>query len=122
MAIRTPPAADGGSRNVDKVYGDGINQEAIRQATPTAPTVSPGPSGGGSRTPPPPGSLGGLTAPTARPDEPLTAGLTQGAGPGPSGFGQNGGGDDDLYDLRALYSIRPSRDLAKIIALAESRM
>ena len=121
MAIQAPPSADGGSRNVDKLYGDGVNKETIRAATPSASPSGPPPQGAGP-IPPPPGSLGALTAPSGRPGEPLTAGLSLGEGPGPSEFGQNGGGDDALWELRALAERFPSRDLARIIALAESRM
>jgi hypothetical protein len=53
------------------------------QARPTSPSSPTGLPPGG---PPPvgPGDLGPLHAPTGRPDEPLTAGLPTGPGPGPA--------------------------------------
>lgn len=69
---------------------------------------------------PVPGAPGSLTAPTARPDEPITAGAPFGAGPGPMAAGipmaTRGqaalvelrqiammGNDDDLLDLLDAY-------------------
>lgn len=85
-----------------------------RQATEQSLKVVPiagasGPGGGGSQPPSPPGPIdaatnmpppqGGLGAPTARPNEPVTAGLPVGAGPGPEGIPQPiapSGPDPDL--------------------------
>lgn len=60
-------------------YGQGVQQQALSQAM--SPTVN-----AGSPAPPlppglAPGSLGALTRPTERPDEPVTAGAPMGAGP-----------------------------------------
>jgi hypothetical protein len=67
-----------------QTYGQAGQQLAAQSAVPMGqqPTTTPG-----AATPPTaapgvtPGSLGPLTAPTARPDEPLTAGAPFGAGP-----------------------------------------
>jgi hypothetical protein len=65
-----------------QVYGQRTAQEQAQRAIPlpqgaATPTQAPPPP-----APPPPGSLG-FTEPTSMPDEPLTAGLPIGAGPGP---------------------------------------
>lgn len=68
-------------------YGQRVQQEDAQRALPLgrAPQVSGPP---GERTAPPdvrvpPGGLGDILRPTDRPDEPLTAGVPFGAGPGP---------------------------------------
>lgn len=103
--------------NADATYGDGVNAETVRTATPNTSRV-PAPTGGGQPMAPP-GAVGPLDAPSDRPDEPLTAGLPIGPGPGP----QAGGFpvDDALYDLRALAQRYPYRELLRLIALAEAR-
>lgn len=82
-----------------QTYGDAKAQRESQQAMPLAqvPTATPGggaPQGAGQ----PPGALGSLYSPTGRPDEPLTAGMSQGAGPGPS-FGELN--DADILDALA---------------------
>lgn len=100
MAVQTPTGLP---------YGEAGQLQAAQQAVPiaaTAPPPSPGPSqpppGATSEVPggsnPPPGGMAailaaaqamqppsgpGLSAPTQRPNEPVTAGLPVGAGPGP---------------------------------------
>lgn len=78
-------------------YGEAASQAAAQRAIPLAPTQTPAtaPSGGGgagqslspAQPSPPqgpyPGELTPLTAPTQRPNEPVTAGLSVGPGPGP---------------------------------------
>lgn len=57
------------------------------QPTPTAPGGPPSAAGGQAGPPPPaPGSLTPLTAPSQRPDEPLTAGAPFGPGPNSTGL------------------------------------
>lgn len=63
-----------------------------------------------------------LTAPTARPDEPITAGAPFGPGPGPMETGmptQEQNDDDALRELRAIYMMYPSQELADIIQFYE---
>jgi hypothetical protein len=122
MAIQAPPSADGGRRNVDQEYGDGVNKAAVQSAGSVGATASPAPQAGGM-TPPPPGSLTPLLAPSGRPDEPITNGLSTGPGAGPEALLPGvGGADDALWELRALAEKFPSRDLSRIIAIAESRL
>jgi hypothetical protein len=103
--------------SADATYGDGVNAQTVRTATPNT-TRTPSPSMGGQPMAPP-GAIGPLDAPTDRPNEPLTAGLPIGAGPGPAGG--SFGVDDALYDLRALAQRYPYRELLRLIALAEAR-
>jgi hypothetical protein len=96
----------------DRTYGDQVNQRAVQRATPGSP--------GRPATPVPPGSLGPLDAPSERPDEPLTAGLPIGPGDGPPGGLANV--NEDLWRLRAIAQAYPSRELNRLIAIAESRL
>lgn len=57
-----------------------------------------------------------LDAPTARPDEPVTAGLTQGPGPGPEALGAAPAPDDTLSRLKVLFTAHPNDDLGRLIA------
>lgn len=109
-----------GSSSGDRMYGDGVNKATVQATTPDTVTARP-PVG---QAPPPPGSLGGLTAPSERPTEPVTTGLSLGAGAGPEAVGNVGytRHDQALWELRALAARYPdNRDLLKIIALAEAR-
>jgi hypothetical protein len=61
-----------------------------------------------------------LDAPTQRPDEPLTAGLPVGAGPGPEVLGALGGGGEDVAtQLRAIYARFPNEDLRSLLELID---
>lgn len=117
------PGATYGNRSdltasADATYGDNVNQQAIRSSTPNRAPVRGG--GGG---PPPPGSLIPLSAPSTRPNEPVTAGLPVGPGDGPEALAPMPPmGDDSLYELRALAARFPSKDLDRIIAMAESEL
>lgn len=79
---------------------------------------SPAPPGGGG--PPassdvpggiPPGL--GYHDPTARPNEPVTAGLSTGPGPGPSPTLHR---DPETDALRTIYTMHPSNDLLALIS------
>lgn len=60
-----------------------------------------------------------LDAPTARPDEPLTAGLPSGPGPGPEALGMVGPGNPKLSKLKAMFAADPDEDLGWLIAQME---
>lgn len=109
--------------SADATYGDGVNAEVVKAATPNT-TSAPRPSMGGGQPMAPPGAIGPLDAPTDRPAEPLTAGLPIGAGPGPQGGGVSGLAslDPDIMRLRALAQVYSSPDLLRLIALAEARI
>lgn len=78
-------------------YGKVGQQEAAQQAVP----------------------LPDFAAPTARPNEPITSGMPTGPGPTPqqAGIPQAPSNDVSVADqLRAIYSVYPSSDLADLIA------
>jgi hypothetical protein len=108
--------ASGGS------YGDRVNKAEIVRSTPGSPTTSP------AAPPPPPGSLGTLTAPTSRPNEPVTTGLTRGPGAGPEAIGQMGATSHNpaLWELRAIaarFADDPDvQGIMRIIAEQENRL
>jgi len=104
--------------SADATYGDGVNAETVKAATPNT-TSAPAPTMGGGQPMVPPGAIGPLDAPSDRPAEPLTAGLPIGPGASPQGGGF--AVDDALYDLRALAQRYPYRELLRLIALAEAR-
>jgi len=62
-------------------YGEGVETAAIKSGAPLASTPDVRPSQAPTITP--------LFAPTQRPDEPITAGIASGAGPGPEALMMN---------------------------------
>lgn len=110
-------------------YGQASAQQAALRQVPLAgnPPAQSGasPSMAGQSTGPPavlPGQLGPLHGATQRPNEPLTAGLPTGPGPGPEALNlpsqqQPADGTDQLAStLRGLYQAFPTKDLARLIA------
>ena len=105
-----------------QTYGKRKQQEQALQAVPMAPSPTGTPQPVRRPTPSAPGSL---TAPTARPNEPITAGASFGAGPGPMGAGipELGQDEDDaLIEMRAIYRMYPSQELADIIQFYEESL
>lgn len=96
----------------EKVYGDVARQQAVQRTPDAAPTQT-------RPAPPPPGSLTSLGAPSDHPNEPVTAGLALGPGPGPEALSAPPAVNDDLYELRALYQQFPHDDLRRLIERAE---
>jgi hypothetical protein len=103
-------------------YGMGKQQADAQAATPPgAPAAAPaGPPGPGGATPGPPGTppggLGAFNRPTERPGEPITQGLSSGAGAGPEVLGlQDPGGDPITLQLRALYQRFPIQEIADLL-------
>lgn len=109
---------------VGQQYGERARQVASQravpaQAPPAPATGAPGP-GGQTSTPAPlgpgPGSLGSLTDPTARPDEPISHGMPFGEGPGPEALQFRPSPDDDaITRLRALYQQSGSPALGRLL-------
>jgi len=105
-----------------QTYGKRKQQEQALQVVPMAPSPT------GTPQPvrrPRPNTPGSLTAPTARPNEPITAGASFGAGPGPMGAGipELGQDEDDaLIEMRAIYRMYPSQELADIIQFYEESL
>ena len=93
-----------------QTYGEAGRQMAAQQAVPmAAPPTDQAPQIA-------PGQLGNLMRPTERPAEPLTAGASFGPGPTPRNeFMPIRGADPVLDELRAMYEMFPSDDLADMI-------
>jgi hypothetical protein len=93
-----------------QTYGEAAKQMASQSAVPiaAAPTDSPPQIQ--------PGQLGSFTRPTERPTEPVTAGASFGPGPTPTTqFAVPRNNDVVLNELRALYSVYPSDELADML-------
>lgn len=81
----------------DAKYGENSQYQALQQGASLSASPSPmgqaqpAPGGGGSPQELPPNPMAGqvtpLSAPTARPDEPVTSGASMGPGPGTSALG-----------------------------------
>jgi hypothetical protein len=109
-------------------YGQATQQAAAQKAMPlpqAAGSGSPSTSalagmvGGGGPQPVVP-----LTDPSARPNEPVTAGLpnSPGAGPDALGLPQQASPDDDiLATLQGLYQAFPNSDLGRLIASMDAK-
>ena len=105
-------------------YGQRLAQQRSQEAVPMAqsPTTVPSPVRQRPRTAP--GTLTPLTAPTARPNEPITAGADFGAGPNSLAIGmipQIGSNDDLAMRVRAIASQFPSAALLGLVAELESQ-
>ena len=100
-----------------QTYGEATQQRRNVQAVPTAaaPTQQRAQQAARRATPAAPGSL---TAPTARPNEPITAGAPFGPGVGPAAAGipmMAPTGDNVIEELKAIYQQFPNDDLADLL-------
>ena len=100
-----------------------LAQQKAQQAVPMgqSPTTVPSPT---QRPRTAPGTLTPLTAPTGRPNEPITAGADFGAGPNSLAIGmipQIGSNDDLAMRVRAIASQFPSAALLGLVAELESQ-
>jgi hypothetical protein len=98
-------------------YGMRLAQQKAQQAVPMgqSPTTVSSPA---QRPRTAPGTLTPLTAPTARPNEPITAGANFGAGPNAMGAGIMPviePADDVLNKLAYLNTMYPNPDLQNLI-------
>ena len=82
--------------NQNQPYGTATQKLQSQQSIPMAPPPIP------------------LSAPTARPNEPIQAGLKSGPGPGPS-VAPSSIPDPVEAQLRGLYAQYPNRDLASLL-------
>lgn len=87
LPIQTPPSTQ---------YGQAAASRRSQAVVPLAPQAAappanpaPAPSTGAGPAPVPPGGFGDPLRPTDRPDEPVTAGLPMGPGPGPEALTMN---------------------------------
>lgn len=104
-----------------QAYGERQAQVAAQEAIPL-PAAPPVPVAAPSPQAPMPGSLGMFNRATERPDEPLTAGMDIGPGPGREVLPMSpvlSPDDQLLAQLRGLYAAFPSEDLAGLIDYAE---
>lgn len=69
-----------------------------------------------------PGSVPSLDDPSAYPDEPVTTGLSAGAGAGPESLTVGGYGPESLSLLRLLYSKFPDEDIRRLIEQTETNL
>jgi hypothetical protein len=89
-----------------QTYGQAGAQQAAQRAVPMAPPSSIPAAPASSSIP--------LSAPTTRPNEPVTAGLSTGPGPGPSSLMQTQV-DTTRAQLAALYRLYPNNDLLGLL-------
>lgn len=103
-----------------QAYGEAGKQLAAQSAVPM----------GGSpmeAAPPPamPGQAGGLDRMTERPNEPLTAGMPFGAGPGPEALaapsGAAGSKEDLIMQLRLATARFPNPNLIQLLLMLEAQ-
>ena len=96
------------ARFTGQTYGEGARQQASQRMVPTGQSPTSGVE------------LGALNRPTESPNEPITAGIAMGAGPGPGAVPaigvQPGGRDDLIMKMRAMVSKYPN---SALIALLE---
>ena len=95
-------------------YGEGVETQAIKSGAPLAST----PDVRGARAADVRAAAAGapvtpLYAPTQRPDEPITAGIPMGAGPGPEVLGMNMNQDTE-EDRNRLISYLPALEVAAL--------
>ena len=100
-----------------QTYGEATQQKRSVQAVPTgrAPMEQRAQQAARRVQPAAPGSL---TAPTARPQEPITAGAPFGPGVGPVAAGipmPIPAGDNVIEELKAIYQRFPNDDLADLL-------
>ena len=106
------------STATNQQYGMRLAQQKAQQAVPMAqsPTTVPSPVQQRPRTAP--GTLTPLTAPTARPNEPITAGANFGPGPTAMGAGipmMPSQGAMAVDELRQIAQIFPTDDLLDLL-------
>jgi len=98
-------------------------QNAPRQpikAAPNQPYGQRGQQEDAQRAVPLPGQGGAFLRPTERPNEPLTAGMRGGPGPGPEALTAGVAVSDDvLVQLRALYAAHPYEGLRLLVERVE---
>ena len=106
------------STATNQQYGQRLAQQRAQEAVPMAqsPTIVPSPVQQRPRTAP--GTLTPLTAPTGRPNEPITAGANFGPGPTAMGAGipmMPSQGAMAVDELRQIAQIFPTDDLLDLL-------
>lgn len=108
-----------------QAYGAAQQQREAQSVIPVAGTPAPAPrvtppsSGSGAVAGGPlPGALG-FTDPSARPNEPVTAGVPVGPGPGPQALSLMQDNEDVLLQLREAYRLYPNAETRRLIERVE---
>ncbi len=103
-----------------QAYGEAGKQLAAQSAVPMG-----GSPMEAAPPPPMPGQAGGLDRMTERPDEPLTAGMPFGAGPGPEALAAPSGGpgskEDLIMQLRLATARYPNPNLIQLLLMLEAQ-
>lgn len=109
MSTRTDLGVQGAQPLPDAQYGENARFQEIQRGAPMAATM-----------PPPPPMPAGLFAPTARPDEPVSAGAAFGEGPGPDALPRPVSAKPRLSDtLRRMAQADRGGDTEYLLALAQ---
>jgi hypothetical protein len=121
QAIQVPKGEDYGEANA---MADAQRVQPVA-GSPTPPP-SPGPSSaggsGGSLPGMAPGQIPSLADPSSFPDEPLTAGLPGGPGPGTEALRSAAFGPQELSNMRAIFLKYPNEDLRRLIEWTEQNL
>lgn len=108
----------------DARYGEASEFRALQQQAPLAqsPSLSAASPGGAGAAPAAPVTPIPLTAPSLRPDEPVTAGSPLGAGPGPEALGPVGPGSAYLNGIEVLKAMAPNAAVNPEVAALLQRL
>jgi hypothetical protein len=112
--LQNPAAKMAATAAKGQAYGEAGKQIAAQQAVPMGASPAPSMPQGIA-----PGSMGGLTRPTERPAEPITAGADFGAGMNMAQAGITTtlpGFNDTLEELKVLFRQFPNDDLAGLLS------
>jgi len=124
--LATPgPRITAGNVPTGQAYGQAAAQNRALQVQPTAGGASSTPAASGGGAPPAaiaPGSIPGLTDPTANPNEPVTAGLPVGPGVGPEALSIMRPDSPELAILHSLYLEYPNPDIRRFMAFLEDTL
>jgi hypothetical protein len=116
--LRNPAKKVAAQAAPGQTYGEAGKQMAAQRAVPmAAPPTDVAPTATPQQPRVAPGSMGPLSRPTERPNEPLTAGAPFGPGRNQPIGGYVGPRNNDpiLDELRALYATFPSDELADML-------
>jgi hypothetical protein len=106
-----------------QTYGTGVQQQRALSAVPLQPGSAPTRQPSSEVVPGvQPGQIPSLEDPTARPDEPVTAGLPIGEGPGPEALGMFPQAPEELSVARMLYAKYRNEDMRRLIEWAENQL
>lgn len=111
--VQTPKGQD---------YGEAKGQVDSQRAQPVAGAAGPTPNAISQLSGLEPGNIPSLSDPSALPNQPITAGLPSGPGPGPSSLKTASFGPQELSVMRALYLKSPNEDIRRLIEWTEANL